>query len=391
MMKTTFAHKLDPTSHGRYLSGLKNVGELITFSGSLSEDNDSQTSGVTEMYYWDFDYSGSFNADRSTFSSTTYWTYTQDGVYTVAMRYKDDDGDLGNIYTFTIEIRDQRRYYYVKDHLGSIRVTINDEAEVVSAQDYYAYGEINPLRSFNNSSPNERYNFTEKERDTETKYDYFGARFYDSETGRWLAVDPLADKYPGLSPYNYVANNPCINYDPDGKAIFTLSAIAAYITVEFVVSVAVSAAATYMVTDKIINGNEGGFGVKNVDLGNPATAFPSTESAGTLSLDQPGTFIDNGTTSVPADATNVGGNSETLVDQGVSPMPSTQAKKTDIKQVNHIAKKYNIDRKGFSEYLHGLKEGEGRKGRSVSKEQLEEWAKQYREIYNNKDNEENNE
>ena len=48
------------------------------------------------------------------------------------MRYKDDDGDLGNIYTFTIEIRDQRRYYYVKDHLGSIRVTINDEAEVVS-------------------------------------------------------------------------------------------------------------------------------------------------------------------------------------------------------------------------------------------------------------------
>ena len=50
---------------------------------------------------------------------------------------------------------------------------------------------------------------TGKERDSETGFSYFGARYYDSDliTG-WLSVDPMADKYPGLSPYNYCAWNP---------------------------------------------------------------------------------------------------------------------------------------------------------------------------------------
>ena len=36
--------------------------------------------------------------------------------------------------------------------------------------------------------------------------------------GRWLQVDPLADKYPGWSPYNYCVNNPVIVVDRDGRA-----------------------------------------------------------------------------------------------------------------------------------------------------------------------------
>ena len=60
--------------------------------------------------------------------------------------------------------------------------------------------------------------FTGKERDSETGYSYFGARFYDSDlmTG-WLSVDPMADKYPNLSPYAYCGWNPVKLVDPDGK------------------------------------------------------------------------------------------------------------------------------------------------------------------------------
>ena len=62
-------------------------------------------------------------------------------------------------------------------------------------------------------------NFTGKETDCETGFSYFGARYYDpSLLASWTAIDPLADKYPGLSPYNYCAWNPMKLVDPDGKA-----------------------------------------------------------------------------------------------------------------------------------------------------------------------------
>ena len=69
-------------------------------------------------------------------------------------------------------------------------------------------------------NPNYPQSFTGKERDSETGFSYFGARYYDSDilTG-WLSVDPLADKYPGLSPYAYCAWNPVKLVDPDGRDV----------------------------------------------------------------------------------------------------------------------------------------------------------------------------
>ena len=60
--------------------------------------------------------------------------------------------------------------------------------------------------------------FTGKERDGETGYGYFGARYMDHELiTMWLSVDPLADKYPSISPYAYCAWNPMKLVDPDGR------------------------------------------------------------------------------------------------------------------------------------------------------------------------------
>ena len=60
--------------------------------------------------------------------------------------------------------------------------------------------------------------FTGKERDEETGYGYFGARYMDHELmTMWLSVDPMADKYPSMSPYSYCAWNPVKLVDPNGK------------------------------------------------------------------------------------------------------------------------------------------------------------------------------
>ena len=60
--------------------------------------------------------------------------------------------------------------------------------------------------------------FTGKERDEETGYGYFGARYMDHELmTMWLSVDPMSDKYPSISPYAYCAWNPVKLVDPNGQ------------------------------------------------------------------------------------------------------------------------------------------------------------------------------
>ena len=61
------------------------------------------------------------------------------------------------------------------------------------------------------------YTFSAKERDSETGLSYFGSRYYSSDLSVWLSVDPMAAKYPSLSPYTYCANNPVKLVDPNGE------------------------------------------------------------------------------------------------------------------------------------------------------------------------------
>lgn len=62
-----------------------------------------------------------------------------------------------------------------------------------------------------------------EQRDEETGYGYFGARYMDHELmTMWLSVDPMSDKYPSISPYAYCAWNPVKLVDPNGKDIYRL-------------------------------------------------------------------------------------------------------------------------------------------------------------------------
>ncbi len=107
-------------------------------------------------------------------------------------------------------------YYYLKDHLGDIKMVLNSTGAVDSYNDYYPYGEQMPSRNSAGSADG-RYKYTSKERDTETGLDYFGARYYDSWNCRFMSVDPHAQSYPSMSSFGYAGDNPLGYYDPDGR------------------------------------------------------------------------------------------------------------------------------------------------------------------------------
>ena len=106
-------------------------------------------------------------------------------------------------------------YYTHGDHLGSANWITDADGKPIQYIHYAPYGEL--IANKQTIGYDERYKFTGKERDWETGYDYFGARFYWSADGIFTTVDPLADKYPNVTPYLYCNGNPIMLVDPDGR------------------------------------------------------------------------------------------------------------------------------------------------------------------------------
>lgn len=63
------------------------------------------------------------------------------------------------------------------------------------------------------------FNGMEKKNESFSDAYDFGARIYDGRLGRWLALDPLMMKYPSMSPYNGMGNNPIFFVDINGRDI----------------------------------------------------------------------------------------------------------------------------------------------------------------------------
>jgi len=94
-------------------------------------------------------------------------------------------------------------------------------ADVVNANDYYAFGSQMPGRSYTAvGTTGYKYGFNGKENDNEVKgegnrQDY-GMRIYDPRIGKFLSVDPITKEYPELTPYQFASNRPIDGVDKDG-------------------------------------------------------------------------------------------------------------------------------------------------------------------------------
>ena len=111
--------------------------------------------------------------------------------------------------------------YHITDHLGSVRATADAQGVVRSRSDYYPFGTRTGTYA-EAADADWRWRFSGKEWQAEPAglplLD-FGARMYDPATAVWLSQDPMAEKYPSLSPYSYCAGDPVNLIDEEGRRI----------------------------------------------------------------------------------------------------------------------------------------------------------------------------
>ena len=112
---------------------------------------------------------------------------------------------------------EKMQFYYHPDHLGSSSYITNLDGEVVQHIEYVPFGEV--FVEERNNIWNTPYLFNAKEFDEETGLYYYGARYYDPRVSLWISTDPMEDKFPSVSSYTYVLNNPLNILDPNGADI----------------------------------------------------------------------------------------------------------------------------------------------------------------------------
>ncbi len=105
------------------------------------------------------------------------------------------------------------RGWYLTDHLGTVRDIANAAGAVVVHVDYSSFGQVlgvsNPVAA-------DRFGFTGRELDGETRLYFYRARHYSSESGRFINQDPIGFVSGDHNPYRYTFGSPPNATDPLG-------------------------------------------------------------------------------------------------------------------------------------------------------------------------------
>jgi RHS repeat-associated protein len=208
---------------------------------------------------WGYDSNGNLTATgagdsmgydaESRMISADGWTYYYDGsgqrvkktspLGVVTTFVYDANGELTAEYSTTPPTATTGTRYLVGDHLGSTRVATDGSGAVMERHDFMPFGEDTAVTGGSQRSGTTGYApsfdvamlFTGHYRDglpsgsgasAETSFDYFGARYYQSQFGRFLSPDPAGPTVANSANpqswnlYSYVLNNPLIFKDPTG-------------------------------------------------------------------------------------------------------------------------------------------------------------------------------
>jgi RHS repeat-associated protein len=167
-----------------------------------------------------------FGTIQSTSTVDTYYIYSFDGNL---MAEYDHDGNCVKDYIYAgnrliAEYQPQagKYYYYMSDEINSTRIVTDDNGNVVYSE---AYGPFGGVQKNWTKTYEPKLKFSGKEREAYGDLDYFGGRYFDHNSYRFISTDPIINREEALSNpqlwnlYSYCRNNPITFTDPDGRAV----------------------------------------------------------------------------------------------------------------------------------------------------------------------------
>lgn len=206
--------------------------------GSLKSDGnrginqinwDSFLNKPSEINYADgrwirFYYDGSGKKLQESTSTGDQTDYTNGAIYKNGQLYQISQPEGRIVPNGSGGLKHQFDY---KDHLGNLRLVFEGEGTatngvypapvIVQENAYYPFGLAHTGTDYQQNSPNNyQYNGKEKLNAFGLNYSDYGFRNVDLLTARFISVDPLADKFPELTTFQYASNNPILNIDLDG-------------------------------------------------------------------------------------------------------------------------------------------------------------------------------
>ena len=208
---------------------LSGIGVLYDAAGNVTNDGigNTPTYDAENRIVTDAGFTYSYDADgtrmeKSTGSSgTMYWpgpsgtlaetdltgTINEEYIYFNGQRIARVDRPSGTV------------HYYFSNHLGSHAMVTSAAGVCEQDIDYYPYGGV-----VTDHCPTvaQHYKFTGKERDAESGFDNFGARYDASSMGRFMTPDAFfkdshVDDPQSWNEYAYARNNPLRYVDPNGE------------------------------------------------------------------------------------------------------------------------------------------------------------------------------
>ena len=221
---TTMPHL--PTMFWDFADQLKEVElatgrEYYTYTIGGGKDFGVRTRKVTEQggKIKDRIYIGDYEVYREKTAGTV-------DLERTTLHIQDDKGRIALVDTLTMENGQPvsplsgglgGARYQLSNHLGSATLEVDDNADLISYEEYYPFGASSYRAGRAVAEVGlKRYRYVGKEFDNNTGLYEYGARYYASWLCRFVSVDDLKDEYPFYTPFQYAGNKPVTYFDLDG-------------------------------------------------------------------------------------------------------------------------------------------------------------------------------